>query len=261
MNILDYLEKSLDTYFACLPRPQPKITQTNPTYITAHRGAHCKQPLIRENTLAAFERALDLGCYGIEFDIHASADNIIMVNHDLTLKRLWGHDVAINALTFKDIRALVPAIPTLTEVIERYGKRMHLFIELKAPFHAIDVLAETLKTLAPCDDYHLLSLEAETLPLLTPFPKESLLLVPVHHNVSQFCKLSLEQSFGGVLAHYFLLRNKQIKQLRAAHQLIGAGFVDSKRSLYREMNRGIQFLFTNNASVTMAALNALGTAR
>ena len=134
---------------------------------------------------------------------------------------------------------------------------MHLFIELKAPFNAIKALSETLKSLTPCKDYHLLSLEAATLPLLTPFPKESLLLVPVHNNVNQFCKLSMQQHFGGVLAHYFLLRESQINQLRAANQLIGVGFVDSKNSLYREMNRGIPFLFTNNAADIMNALNAL----
>jgi len=261
MNILYYIEKLFDTYFAYLPRPQPKNTKTNPTFITAHRGAHCSHPLIQENTHDAFERALDLGCYGIEFDIHASADNVLVVNHDPTLKRLWGHDIAINALHFKDIRALVPSLPTLTEVIERYGKRMHLFIEVKAPFDATEALADTLKSLIPCEDYHLLSLEAATLPLLIPFPKESLLLVPMHNNVNQFCKLSLKQHFGGVLAHYFLLRDWQINQLRAAHQLIGVGFVDSKLSLYREINRGIPFLFTNNAADIMNAFNALATAR
>lgn len=257
MDILYYIEKSLDTYFALLPRPQPKINQTQPTYITAHRGAHCAKTFVRENTLAAFERALELGCYGIELDIHASADQILMVIHDPTLKRIWGHDVAIEKLTFKQIRTLVPDIPTLSEVIEQYGKRMHLFIELKAPFHAIDALVKTLKPLTPCEDYHLLTLDTITLPLLAPFPKKSLLLVPVHHNIKQFCQLSLQHALGGVLGHYFLFRDKQIHELRAENQLIGVGFVDSKRSLYREMNRGIQYLFTNNASEAMAALNTL----
>lgn len=257
MNILHYMEKSLDTYFAYFPRPQPNINPSNPIYITAHRGAHGTHPMIQENTHAAFERALQLGCYGIELDIHASADNILVVNHDPTLKRLWGHDVAINALPLKDLRALVPTLPTLAEVIDRYGKRMHLFIELKAPFDATEPLAKALESLTPCEDYHLLSLEAATLPLLSQFPKESQLLVPVHNNVNQFCDLSLQQDFGGILAHYFLLRDRQIHQLKEAQQLIGVGFVDSKFSLYREIKRGIPFLFTNNAANVMKALQAL----
>lgn len=257
MNILHRIEKIIDSYFAYLPRHKPHKNNSEVRLI-AHRGAHDHD--IQENTHAAFQRALELGCDGIEFDIHASADGVIVVNHDPTLKRLWGHDVAIKELSFKELRKLAPELPSLQEVVERYGKQMHLFIELKSPFVAIQELADSLQTLMPCEDYYLLCLDDTVLPTLTLFPKPSLLLVPVHNNVRRFCKLSQQNQYGGVLGHYLLFSNRQIQGLKKLNQIAGVGFVDSKFSLYRELNRDIAFLFTNNAANVTACLKKLRSA-
>lgn len=50
----------------------------------AHRGASGERP---ENTLAAFERAVELGCDYIELDVHAAQDGHVVVFHDDTLER------------------------------------------------------------------------------------------------------------------------------------------------------------------------------
>lgn len=50
----------------------------------AHRGASGERP---ENTLAAFERAVELGCEYIELDVHAAQDGHVVVFHDDTLER------------------------------------------------------------------------------------------------------------------------------------------------------------------------------
>ena len=191
MNLLNCIEKLIDTCMAYLPRRRPNTGNTTSIYLVAHRGAHDHAIPIQENTHAAFERALHLGCYGIELDVHASADGVLVVNHDPTLKRLWGHDVAINTRSFNELRTLVPSLPRLSEVVTHYGKRMHLFIELKAPFVATRALADTLQALTPCVDYHLLCLDESVFPNLTVFPKEACLLVPVHNNVNTFCKLCM----------------------------------------------------------------------
>jgi len=256
MNILHYIEKLIDLYFSYLPRRKPAPNAKSARLI-AHRGAHDHARSIQENTHAAFERALALGCDGIELDIHACADGVLVVNHDRTLKRLWGHDVAINKLNYKELHALVPELPSLADVVAKYGKQMQLFIELKAPFTAVNKLADTLQTLTPSKDYYLLCLDETVLPTLTLFPKTALLLVPVHNNVHRFCKLSLQNQYGGILGHYLLLSNRQINTLEAVHQLAGVGFVDSKYSLYRELNRGLDFIFTNYASTVIASLEDL----
>ncbi|NDH69559.1 MAG: glycerophosphodiester phosphodiesterase [Gammaproteobacteria bacterium] len=79
---MHYSEKLIDLCFASWPRSAPHLTSFNLPHLIAHRGAHDKASFIQENTHHAFERALNLGCYGIELDIHATADGVVVVNHD-----------------------------------------------------------------------------------------------------------------------------------------------------------------------------------
>ena len=245
--LLTLAEKIVDGYFAAIPRQKPDADNVNKALLIAHRGAHNNNKGIFENTHEAFRLAKRTGCWGIEFDVHATADSVLVVNHDPTLKRLWGKDVAISDVTFSALRTLVPGVPSLEEVVTEYASQLHLFIELKSPFHDEEALVKILHHLSPCKDYHLLSLDPLIFSALSQFPKESLLLVAVHNNVTDFCNLSIKENYGGVLGNYLLLCPKRMNQLKEAHQLSGVGFVDSKNSLYRELNRGVRWIFTNQA--------------
>ena len=91
--------------------------------LLGHRGARRYAP---ENTLAAFELALDHGCNGIEFDVRCTADACAVVCHDPRFRRL---DVASNtrsSLIEKD-----SCLPVLKDVIEQFGPRAFLYIEVK----------------------------------------------------------------------------------------------------------------------------------
>jgi glycerophosphoryl diester phosphodiesterase len=254
---LKLAEKIIDGFFACLPRKRPSETNASEACLIAHRGAHDHKSGIIENTDAAFARALALGSFGIEFDVHATADGVLVVNHDPSLDRLWGKSLLICDLDFKTLRQLVPEIPSLAEVVERYGKRMHLFIELKAPFDAEKALKEELHPLVAGQDYHLLSLDASVFYSFTHFPTAAMLLVPVHNNVSQFCKLVMQKNYGGVLGHYFLMNDSKIKKLKLAQKIVGVGMVDSRSGLYRELNRGLYWVFSDNVALLSNCLQEI----
>ncbi|MFA5959609.1 MAG: glycerophosphodiester phosphodiesterase family protein [Tatlockia sp.] len=245
MPVLHLLEKCIDGFIAATPREKPEKSLVDNSCLIAHRGAHDKKSRIIENTDSAFARALSLGCYGIELDVHATKDGVLVVNHDPTLKRLWHKNEAIAELPFKTLRQLTPEIPSLDEVVARYGKKLHLFIELKAPFHAGMQLNDALKPLNASTDYHLLSLDEPLFTELNLFPREVMLLVAVHNNVSRFSTLCLEKNYGGVLGHYLLLTNRKLNELINAQKAVGVGMIDSKFGLYRELNRGMQWLFSN----------------
>jgi glycerophosphoryl diester phosphodiesterase len=94
----------------------------------AHRGM---PRLARENTLASFSLALDAGADGIELDVHATRDGVVVVNHDPELQgRLRIVDVP-----FATLRAHadpgVAGIPTLEEVCDLVQGRAELFVEVK----------------------------------------------------------------------------------------------------------------------------------
>ena len=52
--------------------------------IFGHRGFSGKYP---ENTMLAFEKAVEIGCDGIELDVHLTKDNVLVIIHDEDIKR------------------------------------------------------------------------------------------------------------------------------------------------------------------------------
>lgn len=53
--------------------------------VIAHRGAW-KNTGASENSIAALQYAIDMGCQGSEFDVHMSADSVLVVNHDPSIQ-------------------------------------------------------------------------------------------------------------------------------------------------------------------------------
>ena len=105
--------------------------------LIAHRGASRER---RENTLPAFERALELGADGIELDTHATSDGVVVVHHDYVpraespRRTLNGQPIA--ALTAAEVATFRfpdgSHIPTLAEVADLVGDRSTLYVEIKA---------------------------------------------------------------------------------------------------------------------------------
>ena len=101
----------------------------------AHRGLHDNSWGIPENSMMAFKRAVDRG-YGIELDVHLTADRQLVVHHDDSLYRMCHVDRTIERVTLKELRSLhllntEETIPTLEEVLKLVNGRVPLLIELK----------------------------------------------------------------------------------------------------------------------------------
>lgn len=96
--------------------------------IYAHRGASATHP---ENTLAAFDAALQLDVDGIELDVRATEDRVPVISHDAGLYRAWAINHAISDLTLRELREHAPAVPTFAEVLALVDGRCHLDVEIK----------------------------------------------------------------------------------------------------------------------------------
>ncbi|EGL83577.1 glycerophosphoryl diester phosphodiesterase [Caldalkalibacillus thermarum TA2.A1] len=113
--------------------------------VIAHRGGAALAP---ENTLLAFEQALELGVDVIEFDAHMTRDGHLVVIHDETVDRTTDGEGRVDALTLDQIKALDAAytfrdirgnyifrnqgvtIPTVEEVFKAFPSA-RMLIELK----------------------------------------------------------------------------------------------------------------------------------
>ncbi len=109
--------------------------------VLAHRGYSSKAP---ENTMAAFELALQKGSHGLELDVHLSKDGEVVVIHDHVLDRTTNGTGLVEEHTFAELRQLDAGawfapefegerIPTLDQVCELVkGKNLLLNVEMKA---------------------------------------------------------------------------------------------------------------------------------
>lgn len=121
--------------------------------VTAHRGASTVAP---ENTLAAFQAAIDAGADAIEFDVRLSADGAVVVFHDSDFRRIAGDpravvDTPLAAMRDVDVGSWFgPAfsgerIATLAEALAFIDGRARALVELKPdPHNASALLAAVL---------------------------------------------------------------------------------------------------------------------
>lgn len=100
----------------------------------AHRGLFDNEHGIPENSLPAFERAVEQG-FGIETDVQMSKDGVLVVFHDDDLKRMTGVDGKLVDLTFDELRQLRLVnsdcvIPTFEEFLQA-ANGANLVVEIK----------------------------------------------------------------------------------------------------------------------------------
>ncbi len=109
------------------------------TGITAHRGGSLTAP---ENTMAALEAAVEQMANRAEIDVQETADGVVVLFHDGTLKRQTGSSKRIADLTLGEIQEIDigswfspdfagERIPTLKQVMEYAKGKIDLNIEIK----------------------------------------------------------------------------------------------------------------------------------
>lgn len=91
-----------------------------------HRGA---KGHVAENTLASFQKAIDLGVDMIELDIQLSLDKIPMVIHDPTVDRTTSSVGLVTDYSAKELQQL--GIPTLKDVFALVHNRCEINVEIK----------------------------------------------------------------------------------------------------------------------------------
>ncbi len=107
------------------------LLDPNAIPVIGHRGASGSYP---ENTLLAFDRALEQGADALELDVRLCGDGAVVVIHDATVDRTTDGTGLVRDRTLSEVRALDAGggepIPTLDEVLEHFPETP-LIVELK----------------------------------------------------------------------------------------------------------------------------------
>ena len=250
----------IDFFFRLWPQPFPGYDRLKACKIISHRGEH-DNSMIFENTIEAFDLAYEKGVWGIEFDVRWTKDLHPVVIHDPDLKRVFGIDLTIGEVTADELRSRCPAVPSFEKIIERYAKKLHFMIEIKTetypdPVRQNGIFKDCLSSLEQRIDYHLMTLTPKMFDLITFVPASTFIPIATL-NMFQLSELALEKDYCGVAGHYLLLNKAKLVKHRKKGQHVGTGYPASKNCLFREINRGVEWIFSNNAGELQEIANRL----
>ena len=250
--------QSIDTYFQHLTAPVPTADRLRHCKLVSHRGEHDNCDVF-ENTMPAFERACRDGVWGIELDVRWTRDLKPVVFHDPDTRRMFGKNYRIGQLRLQELTHLFPLVPTLADVIERFGRKVHLMLEIKPetyrePDYQCGLLKTQLNALVPGRHYHLISLKPAMFRYLRGFPSQ--ICLPIAElNLRTISNIAIREKYGGILGHYLLINRHYRNRHGRQGQKIGTGFVASPNCLFRELNRGVEWIFSNSAGTLQRIIN------
>ncbi|MFT5369362.1 MAG: glycerophosphoryl diester phosphodiesterase, partial [Candidatus Latescibacterota bacterium] len=123
----------------------------------AHRGFSSQYP---ENTILAFQKALDIGIDWMEFDLQVTADHHVVVMHDKTVDRTTNGNGRVSDLTLAQVKELDAGshldpkfagerVPTFEAVVDLLAGKAKMAVELK--FEGLDPIGLVLDILQACN--------------------------------------------------------------------------------------------------------------
>ena len=149
--------------FGILPMPslvgRGIATADDPIYLTAHRGVKAKAP---ENTIPAYQLAIDMGFYSVETDVHLTKDGVWVISHNDNIKKWYNGDAVIEETNYADLLKYrikggpgflkygKLQIPTLDEYLDLFvGTKSRPQIEIKTrgdDYTGIDKILEAVES-------------------------------------------------------------------------------------------------------------------
>ena len=238
----------------------------NKVKVTAHRGDSKKAP---ENTLAAFEKAIENGADVIELDVRETKDGEIVIMHDESLKRTCGENVKVGNLTYEELLKYSPTaaykgkhkddyvdekIPTLREAIELIGDRADINIELK-PAKTDKHLEESVAQIIGEYDYYdhcvVASLVYKSIKKTKKADPRIKTIYVMAMAMGDFYSLKYADGFS--IKHRFINR-EVIKNSHKAGKEVYAWTIDDKEVLENMMLLDVDSIITNNPGYIRRAM-------
>ena len=219
--------------------------------IFAHRGLHV---LERENTLAAFRAAKELGIDGVELDVRRSADGVLVIHHDPSID---GDVIAHSAST-----TLPSYVPTLREALEELeGVKVNVEIkniqDPREPTYdesgdfARAVLAELDE--GPWDRAGIISsFDLATLEdLRAADPKVRLGWLLWTQDVDEAAKLAHEREFDALHPHFSRVDAGTVRRARERHLEVNVWTVNQPADITSMVEIGVNCIMSDDPATAM----------
>jgi glycerophosphoryl diester phosphodiesterase len=242
--------------------------------IIAHRGYRAKYP---ENTLCAFEAALDAGAAMIELDVSLSYDRKVVVIHDATLQRTTNGHGPVNGFTLKELKQLDAGswfhsdfagerLPELIEVLELVNGRALIDIEIKSntyepnhPQDAIELQVMELVRQKKARDYILISsfnifILEQFVALKDAPPLAWISRCPADRHTVEMC--TRINAFSWHPEHLILTR-QQVDMMQAAGIRVFPFNMETKTDFNRMLQMGVDGVIVNDPAEALKWIRSI----
>lgn len=215
--------------------------------LLGHRGTRLYAP---ENTIEAFDRALQDGCDGFEFDVRVTKDGQAVVCHGPS-----SHHRQISGCTLNDLREIAPTLPSLNDVLRRYTSLCFLYIELKVPGAEKELVALLLER-PPAHGYVVASFKPE---LLLGVHRENE-KVPLGFIVERRGALAQWSTLPvcSVMPKYSLASPDLVRELHAAGKRVIVWTVNTSRQMRALAESGVDGIVSDDTALLCRTLRSAG---
>lgn len=230
------------------------------TEVIAHRG-YWKTEGSAQNSLASLVKADAIGCYGSEFDVWLTADDRLVVNHDVTFKGVTPEDA-----TEQVCKAVVLSngenMPTLQQYLQ-IGKQLKTKLILEFKTHKISEERQTLGVERILEIVKNMELEerVEYIAFSLHATKEFIRLAPkgtpVYYLSGNLSPQELKEAGCTGADYHHSVFQKNPTWIEECHKLglkVNAWTVNDSETMHRLINEGVDFITTNEPELLQEIL-------
>ena len=210
--------------------------------LLGHRGVRGRKYGVRENTIAAFDIALQHGCDGIEFDVRLTVDSHPVIYHN---SKSAGHVIA------KTASKKLPALPLLDDILARYANCAFVDIELKVA-DVEDCLLSNLAKHPPKKGYVISSFLPEVLINLRA-KNESVPLGVICETQTELRRWP-ELPIQYVMLRQSLVTPKLLSNIHSAGQRVFVWTVNNPEAMLRSIKWGVDGIISDKAELMVETL-------
>ncbi len=234
--------------------PFENVAIFHETKVMAHRGASTEAP---ENTMAAFQKAIDDMADYIELDVQLTNNGEVIVMHDSNAYRTTGVDANIVNMTYKEVKTLDAGswfsdeyvgenVPSLKEVLELTQGKIKLNIELKPADNGTALAKNTVRLIEKynmVNDCVITSFSESVLKAVKTYNQEIKVGYILSAAYGDFYDMK-NVDFFSVNAAF--LSKRTIDAIHNSGKRVYAWTVNNKESIKNLTNKGVDGIITDN---------------
>ena len=223
----------------------------------AHRGASGNYP---ENTLLAFQKALEIGVDEIELDLYLTKDDHLVIMHDSTVDRTTDGTGAISDLTLAEIKALDAGgvfgeqfrgerVPTWEEALELVQGKVGLNVHLKEggnpDGHYERKVAKALSDFHMVEDSILTCSDASVGIFADIDSRIECRIFRANRTPEEYIRKSVEMGLRTMQPGRDITTRDFIQKAHAAGRIVHVFYADTPEDMYAYIEIGVDGILTN----------------